>query len=284
MQPSGPTTHSDPPIPMMHKLPNLAARLPTTAGSNLKVPTGRPSLAPAKDGFWHTDGPGGAGGGMMRRLGVGSNSLVSAEGGMSRLKLSRKGSETELDECDGPKSKKLRQTTLYSEGGTASHALHVVPQRRGNGPGGFKVPFKTNSSSELASNTPHEAIVISDEEEDGPTDSLTRPTSAGSVASVGPSNSTGRRTPEPVTNHDNVASSPVTFDTEIGDLEAAASRKIPLEVRNQTVQKLRTGLHKGFMVGLRGEDYWVKLEAEDLSRDDRQVPSLFNAALILFPS
>lgn len=272
MQPSGSTIHSNP--PMIHKLPNPAGRLPTTAGLNLKVPIGRPSVAPAKDGFWHTDGPGGASGGMMRRLGLGSNSLVSGEGGMSRLKLSRKGSETELDESDGPKSKKLRQTTLYSEGGTASHALHVVPQRRGNGPGGFKVPFKTNSSSGLASNTPHETIVISDEEEDRPTDSmqlksLARTTSAGSLSSVDPSNSTGRRTPEPVTNYDDVSSSPVKFDTEIGDLEAAASRKIPLEVRNQTVQKLRTSLHKGFMVGLRGEDYWVKLEAEDLSQNDR---------------
>lgn len=132
----------------------------------------------------------------------------------------------------------------------AKSSPDVVPQRRGNGPGGFKVPFKTNSSSGLASNTPHETIVISDEEEDRPTDSmqlksLARTTSAGSLSSVDPSNSTGRRTPEPVTNYDDVSckyaflisqrllhlqrpvASPVKFDTEIGDLEAAASRKIP---------------------------------------------------------
>ncbi|KAG8925286.1 hypothetical protein FRC01_010408 [Tulasnella sp. 417] len=280
MQPSGPTLHSNP--PPAHKLPNLGGRVPTTGGSNMKFSNPRPLIAPSKDGFWHTDGPGGAGGGMMRRLAGGSNELGSGEGGMFKSKLSRKGSDMDLDEPDGPKPKKLRQTTLYSEGGPASNSLHVMPQRRGNGPGGFRVPFKTKSSGGLASNSPHEAIVISDEEEDGTTDSgqrkpVVRTASAGSLSSVDPSDSMGRQTPEAVTHSYDVPSSPVKFDTETGDLEAPASRKIPaqsqIEVRNQTVQKLRTGLHKGFMVGLRGEDYWVKLEAEDLGRNERQVAS-----------
>lgn len=81
--------------------------------------------------------------------------------------------------------------------------------RRGNGPGGFRVPFKTSSSSGPTSNAPHEAIIISDEEDDGTTDStqlkpIARTASTGSLSSVGPSHSTGRLTPEPVANYDDV--------------------------------------------------------------------------------
>lgn len=189
---------------------------------------------------------------MMRRLAGGPNETGSEEEVISRLKPVRKGSEMEIDQADGPKAKKLRQTVLSS---------HTMPQRRGAGPGGFKVPFKTNSSSASASKVPQETIVISDDDADIIPNSMEPRTTS--------SHSLDRLTPEPVLEDPYVGSSPVKFDTETGDVEAASSRKIPLQIRQETAQKLRTGLHKGLMVGLRGEDYWVKLEADNLNQNER---------------
>ncbi|KAG8967747.1 hypothetical protein FRC05_001926 [Tulasnella sp. 425] len=272
-QPSGAVNNFHP--SKSHNVPNPTRFMPATVGSKAKPRNG--SFVPAKDGFWHTDAPGGAGGVTMRRLASGPNETGSEEGVISRLKPVRKGSEMEIDQADGPKAKKLRQTVLSS---------HTMPQRRGAGPGGFKVPFKTNSSSASASKVPQEIIVISDGEADTIPDSMepspiVRTTSSHSLYSLGSPTSMDRLTPEPVLEHDYVGSSPVKFDTETGDVEAASSRKIPLQIRQETAQKLRTGLHKGLMVGLRGEDYWVKLEADNLNQNERHVAFIPRSDVLL---
>ncbi|KAG8904853.1 hypothetical protein FRB99_001059 [Tulasnella sp. 403] len=235
--------------------------LPNLPKSNILGNTPRSSK-----GFWASDGP--ANGVMVKSSSLADSPSTLVDGHIDHFADDAMASppgllKRESDITNEPATASTKRARV----GNALSELDTMPIRRGSAQRPFRPPFKTPPAAEVIeikdSEDEDEKIAVKKPSHRKPPSSVSSTSNSRNVAST--TSSPDRR---PIQTSD-VTSSPVKFDTETGDVDGALSKKIPVNIRERTLETFRRVLHKNLMVGFQAEVFWGKLKALDIPQEDR---------------
>ncbi|KAG8849041.1 hypothetical protein FRB96_000941 [Tulasnella sp. 330] len=231
---------------------------------------------PTKSGWWGTDG--GTGGLMVRARSPHGDYNLDIDGfeevGLMQFKRARSADEgVDNHEHGGGNDQGMAsKKSKHARASLTTSLLNVAKLgRRASAQQPFKIPYKKPAavepalprSKDLGKEEVAGAVIEISGDGEGPDYDRTVVAASGQMR---PPQRTSSATSSPDISP---CSSPVKFDSTVCEVDASISQKILITLREETMAELRSYLHKALMIGLRGEDVWLRLGGMDMSQNER---------------